>query len=93
MVHAQTRKKKYEELTGKVARLERKLRGLQTVEKAKEIIANRQNINPNEAFAILRRRAMDERTTVEHVAETVVSADRVLSGGNVHLLKARERPY
>ena len=79
MSHAQSRRAKTQELVDKVSRLERKLHGVRNVECAKAILAARHKASPDKAFAILRKLAMQERVTVEQVAETIVSANRLLS--------------
>jgi AmiR/NasT family two-component response regulator len=79
LVLAQSRRKQHIELKEQVQRLERKLRGFRVVEAAKEIIADRHNVPGDEAFGILRRHAMQDRVTLEQVAETIVSANRLLA--------------
>lgn len=79
LVLAQSRRKQLTELSEQVKRLDRKLRGFRVVEAAKEIIAARHNVAGHEAFGILRRHAMQDRVTVEEVAENLVSANRLLS--------------
>lgn len=79
LAHAQSRRVRIEELTDKIARLERKLQGARTVESAKAILATRHGVSPDKAFVMLRQLAMQERVTVEQVAETIVSANRLLA--------------
>lgn len=84
LIQAQQSRKRGCELRERVARLERKLRGFRIVEKAKEILAARHQVPSDKAFVMLRNHAMEERTTVECVAETIVSADRLLSAPSQH---------
>jgi AmiR/NasT family two-component response regulator len=76
LVHALHKRDRERMLSDRARSLERKLQGFRTVEQAKEILMARHGISGEEAFARLRRHAMNERTSVEHVAATIVDADR-----------------
>lgn len=79
LVHALHKRRKEAALDSKVDRLERKLAGSRAVERAKEILCARQCISGDEAFALLRQTAMNERLTIEQVSSTIVDADRFVS--------------
>jgi AmiR/NasT family two-component response regulator len=76
LVHALHTRDKEESLLARNRTLERKIAGFRNVEQAKEILMLRHNLSGDEAFAWLRRHAMNERTNVEHVASTIVDAER-----------------
>jgi two-component system, response regulator / RNA-binding antiterminator len=78
LVHALHKRRLEEALVDRAATLERKLGGFRAVEKAKEILMARHALSGEDAFAWLRRHAMNERTSVEQVAHTIVEADRFL---------------
>lgn len=76
LAHALHKRDRQQVLSDRTRSLERKLQGFRTVEQAKEILMARHGIAGEEAFASLRRHAMNERTSVEHVASTIVDAER-----------------
>jgi AmiR/NasT family two-component response regulator len=76
LVHALHKRDLEQMLSDRTRVLERKLQRFRTVEQAKEILMGRYGITGDEAFARLRRHAMNERTSVEQIAATIVYADR-----------------
>lgn len=76
LVHALHKRAQEETLAGRMRAVERKLAGFRSVEQAKEILMARHSLSSDEAFAWLRRHAMNERTSVEQVAATIVEAER-----------------
>lgn len=57
---------------------EQKLQSFRTVEKAKEFLMRERAISGDEAFAQIRRMAMDRRTTVEEIAAEITEAEKLL---------------
>lgn len=76
LAHALHKRDKLQILAERTHTLERKLQCFRTVEQAKEILMARHGITGEEAFTSLRRHAMNERTSVERVASTIVDAER-----------------
>ena len=68
MMHAQLKR-----LEGRLAHVEGNLRARRTIEKAVRAIAETQGLDPDEAFATLRRRAMKQRISVSELAQTIVA--------------------
>jgi len=59
-------------LTDKVSRLERSLEGRKIVDRAKGLLMDRKQMAEQEAYAYLRRKAMDNGFTLEQAAETII---------------------
>lgn len=66
-------------LTRQVQRLENKLAGFRHVAEAKAILMRGRNVSETDAYQIIRDQAMARRTTVEHMACAIVSANDILS--------------
>ncbi|WP_018697983.1 ANTAR domain-containing response regulator [Amorphus coralli] len=62
-------------------KLERRLSGMQQVQKAKSILMNSQNISEEDAYGMLRRQAMAKRMAMEDLAAAIINANDVLGGG------------
>lgn len=65
-------------LTKQVQRLESKLAGVRHVAEAKAILMRARNVSEPDAYQIIRDQAMAKRTTVEHMAYAIVSANDIL---------------
>jgi AmiR/NasT family two-component response regulator len=65
-------------LTRQVQRLESKLAGVRHVAEAKAILMRARNVSEPDAYQIIRDQAMAKRTTVEHIAYAIVSANDIL---------------
>jgi AmiR/NasT family two-component response regulator len=61
-------------LQGKVQHLEENLRARRVIEKAARILVTRKGITEDQAYEVMRRRAMDKRISVEALAGCVISA-------------------
>lgn len=68
----------HRQLSRRVKRLEIKLSGVKQVAEAKAILMRARHIPEEEAYDIIREQAMSKRTTIEQVAEAIVSANDVL---------------
>ena len=64
-----------EKLKARLAHVEGNLRARRTIEKAVRVIAETQGLDPDEAFATLRRRAMMQRISVIELAQAIVAAE------------------
>mgnify|MGYP001264216266 CR=1 FL=1 len=64
----------------RVRKLERRLSGMQQVQKAKSILMNNQGISEEEAYGMLRRQAMAKRMAMEDLAAAIINANDVLGG-------------
>ncbi len=65
-------------LARQVQRLENKLAGVRHVAEAKAILMRGRSVSETEAYQIIRNQAMARRTTVEHMAYAIVSANDIL---------------
>lgn len=65
-------------LERQVRRLETKLAGVRHVAEAKAILMRGRNVSETDAYQIIRDQAMARRTTVEHMAYAIVSANDIL---------------
>ncbi|SMF88343.1 Two-component response regulator, AmiR/NasT family, consists of REC and RNA-binding antiterminator (ANTAR) domains [Azospirillum oryzae] len=66
----------------RLAKAERRLDGLKKVAKAKAILIDSRRISEEEAYRLLRERAMARRTTIEAVAAAIIDATEILSSEN-----------
>ncbi|MGX1100548.1 AmiR/NasT family two-component response regulator [Amorphus sp. MBR-141] len=64
----------------RLGKLERRLNGMQQVQKAKSILMNSQCISEDEAYGMLRRQAMAKRMSMEDLAAAIINANDVLAG-------------
>ena len=78
LTHASVRADYLAQLEKRVIAQDQKIQLFRTVEKAKELIMRERNISGDEAFAALRRLAMNERRSVEDVASELMTADNVI---------------
>jgi len=63
----------------KLKRLEAKLAGIDTIRRAKEIIAAAHGIAEREAYQVIRKQATIKRITVEEIAAAIINANDVLT--------------
>ena len=66
------------ELLRRLRAHEQKLLGFRKVERAKEFLMRERAISGDDAFAMIRRMAMDRRKTVEDIAVEIVEAEKLL---------------
>ena len=58
-----------------VARLEQRLAGQRKIAKAKAILMQSRNISEEDAYSLIRNRAMTKRVTTEEIADAVIKAN------------------
>jgi AmiR/NasT family two-component response regulator len=61
-----------------VARLEQRLAGQRKIAKAKAILMQSRNISEEDAYNLIRNRAMTKRVTTEEIADAVINANEIL---------------
>lgn len=61
-----------------VARLEQRLAGQRKVAKAKAILMQSRNLSEEDAYSLIRDRAMAKRVTTEEIADAVIQANEIL---------------
>lgn len=64
-----------------VARLEQRLAGQRKIAKAKAILMQSRNISEEDAYNLIRNRAMTKRVTTEEIADAVINANEILGFG------------
>ena len=79
LVLARQVKQQQVRLMQQTARISTKFKGAQDVERAKLILMQLHEISEKEAYALIRKRAMKERTTVEKISRYIVGAQATLS--------------
>ncbi|WP_371347683.1 ANTAR domain-containing response regulator [Ancylobacter sp. IITR112] len=67
-----------EEARKRLARLEQKLAGLQTIQRAKSILMENLGLSEEDAHQSLRRQAMDKRVPMEDMAAALIHASELL---------------
>ena len=67
-----------DEARKRVARLEQKLAGLQTIQRAKSILMENLGLSEEDAHQSLRRQAMDKRVPMEDMAASLIHASELL---------------
>ncbi|SET10775.1 response regulator receiver and ANTAR domain protein [Natronincola peptidivorans] len=61
-------------LEAKVKKLEKTLSARKKVDKAKGILMKKRKLSEDEAYQILRKKSMDECTTIEKIAEKIIAS-------------------
>ena len=59
-------------------KLERKLAGIQRIQKAKAILMDGQGLNEAEAYESIRRQAMAKRLSMDDMAAAIIHANELL---------------
>jgi two-component system, response regulator / RNA-binding antiterminator len=62
----------------RIRKLERKLSGIQKIQKAKSILMEKQGLSEDEAYQTLRRQAMAKRVQMEEMATAIINANELL---------------
>jgi AmiR/NasT family two-component response regulator len=62
----------------RIRKLERKLSGLQRIQKAKAILMNGQGLSETEAYESIRRQAMAKRMAMDDMATAIIHANELL---------------
>jgi two-component system, response regulator / RNA-binding antiterminator len=66
------------ETAKRLRKVERKLSGLQKIQKAKSILMEKQGLSEEDAYQALRQQAMGKRVTVEDMAIAIINANELL---------------
>jgi len=66
-------------LRGRIEKLDESLRTMRLVERAKGLLVKLKNISEEDAYAFLRKQAMEKRVTIGTVAATVIDSYELLS--------------
>lgn len=66
------------EATRRLRKLERKLSGIQKIQKAKSILMEKQGISEEAAYETIRRQAMGKRVPMEEMAIAIINANELL---------------
>ncbi len=78
MVVAVNRAQLTKERESYVARLEQRLAGQRKIAKAKAILMQSRNLTEEDAYRLIRDRAMTKRVTTEEIADAVIKANEIL---------------
>jgi len=62
----------------RVRKLERKLAGIQRIQKAKAILMDGQGLNEADAYESIRRQAMSKRLSMDDMASAIIHANELL---------------
>lgn len=81
MVVARANQQRQDALRDRAAKLEKKLSGQKQIASAKSILMKVQGISEEDAFDTLRKQAMSKRCSIEDMAEAIIKANDLLSGG------------
>jgi AmiR/NasT family two-component response regulator len=68
----------------RVRKLERKLSGIQKVQKAKSILMEMQGLSEEDAYQTIRRQAMGKRVSMEDMAAAIINANELLHSHAKH---------
>jgi AmiR/NasT family two-component response regulator len=68
-----------QEADRRIRKLERKLSGIQKIQRAKSILMNGQGLSEEEAYQSIRRQAMAKRVAMEEMAGAIINANELLS--------------
>jgi len=62
----------------RIAKLERKLAGIQRIQKAKAILMDGQGLNEEQAYESIRKQAMSKRLSMDDMAAAIINANELL---------------
>ncbi|MGE0457091.1 MAG: ANTAR domain-containing response regulator [Bauldia sp.] len=68
----------------RIAKLERKLDGIQNIQKAKSLLMHSQGLNETAAYEMIRKQAMSKRVAMEEIATAIINAHDLLNIGPKH---------
>ena len=74
---AVARFEQFHAVEAEVERLQTALEDRKTIERAKGILMESRELNEKDAYALLRRAAMNEKKKLSEIAELVISASRI----------------
>jgi AmiR/NasT family two-component response regulator len=66
------------ETAKRLRKVERKLAGIQNIQKAKSILMEKQDLSEEHAYQTLRQQAMGKRVTIEDMAVAIINANELL---------------
>ena len=66
------------ETAKRLRKVERKLSGIQKIQKAKSILMEKQGLTEDDAYQALRQQAMGKRITMEDMAIAIINANELL---------------
>ena len=66
------------ETAKRLRKVERKLSGIQNIQKAKSILMEKQELSEESAYKTLRQQAMAKRITLEDMAVAIINANELL---------------
>lgn len=66
------------EANKRIMKLERKLAGIQRIQKAKAILMNGQGLNEDQAYESIRKQAMSKRLSMDDMAAAIINANELL---------------
>lgn len=69
-----------QEAQDRITRLEKKLLGKRNIAEAKTVLIRMHGMNEENAYKLIRERAMDKRMTIEDMAQAIIEAKDLLSG-------------
>jgi AmiR/NasT family two-component response regulator len=78
MVVAVSQAEKFRERERYIIRLEQRLSGQRKIAKAKVILMQSKNISEEDAYKLIRTRAMSKRLTTEEIADALIKANDIL---------------
>ena len=64
-------------LNARIAKLDETLKARRMVERATRILAEHQNIDEDDAYALIRTEAMNKQVTVSEMANSIINADKI----------------
>ncbi len=67
-----------QEASRRIRKLERKLSGIQKIQKAKSILMEKQGLTEDDAYQTLRKQAMAKRVGMEEMATAIINANELL---------------
>jgi AmiR/NasT family two-component response regulator len=79
MVVAVSQAEKAQVMQKYAARLQQRLAGLRKIAKAKAILMESRNISEEDAYGLIRARAMSKRMTTEQIADALIRANEILA--------------
>jgi AmiR/NasT family two-component response regulator len=69
----------------RVRKLERKLSGIQKIQKAKSILMEMKGLSEEDAYQTIRRQAMGKRVSMEDMAAAIINANELLHSHSKHV--------
>lgn len=67
------------DMSRRITKLEGRLESVRLIEQAKRFLIDSENLSEEDAFALLRKNAMEKRVSIEEIAQSVVAARETLT--------------